>query len=231
MQASNGILAALFRREKTGKGVHIDASMAETMLAMNEATAVETNGGLGGLLSPFRPGKAPVVKVKNGEYAQLPGNPSTMMFSVARAIGKEDELEAKGWSSPTDMDVEEAVAKLREWALEFDDVASLEAALDSIRVPVGVVRALADTVNADWALARNAFMDVDSKDGPIKVPTSPLRVTDHYVGPRSGAYALGDDNRAMLKERLGMTESEIDVLEKENVLISESNQEDDRSPF
>jgi len=231
MQASNGILAALFHREKTGEGVYIDASMAETMLAMNEATAVEINGGLAGQLSPFRPGKAPVVRVKNGEFAQLPGNPSTMVFSVARAIGKEHELEALGWSSPTSMDVEEAVAKLREWALEFEDVQSLESALDSIKVPVGVVRPLADTVHADWALARNAFIDVDSQDGPIKVPTSPLRISNHYVGPRGGAYVLGNDNRAMLKERLGMTESEIDVLEKEKVLISEGNQGDDPSPF
>ena len=231
MQASSGILAALFHRQKTGEGVHVDASMAETMLAMNEATAVEINGGLGGQLSPFRPGKAPVVKVKNGDFAQLPGNPSTMMFSVARAIGKEHELEALGWSSPTDMDVEEAVSKLREWSLEFEDVGSLEAALDSIRVPVGVVRPLADTVNADWALARNAFMDVDSEEGPIKVPTSPLRISNHYVGPRGGAYALGCDNRVMLKERLGLNDDEIDALEKDNVLLSEDNQEKDRSPF
>jgi CoA:oxalate CoA-transferase len=231
MQASNGILAALFHRQKTGEGVHVDASMAETMLAMNEATAVETNGGLDGQMSPFRPGKAPVVKVKNGAFAQLPGNPSTMMFSVAHAIGKKDELEALGWLSPTDMDVEEAVTKLREWALEFEDVASLEAALDSIRVPVGVVRPLADTVNTDWALARNAFMDVDSRGGPIKVPTSPLRISNHYVGPRGGAYGLGDDNRTMLKERLGLSDDEITALESENVLISEDNQEEDRSPF
>jgi crotonobetainyl-CoA:carnitine CoA-transferase CaiB-like acyl-CoA transferase len=231
LQASNGILAALFHREKTGEGAHVDASMAETMLAMNEATAVETNGGLGGQTSPFRPGKAPVVQVKNGDFAQLPGNPSTMIFSVARAIGREQELEVLGWTSPTSMDVEEAALKLREWALEFDDVDSLEAALDSIRVPVGVVRALADTPDADWAVARKAFMDVDSNGGSIRVPRSPLRIRNHEVGPRSGAYALGDDNRVMLKERLGLDDAEIDSLEKDNVLISESNQEEDRSPF
>ena len=231
MQASIGILAALFNRQVTGEGVHVDASMAETMLAMNESTAVETNGGLAGKMSPFRPGKAPVVKVKNGDYAQLPGNPSTMIFAVARAFGKAAELEALGWTSPTAMTVEEAAAKLSEWALEFDDVDSLGAALDSIRVPVGAVKPLADSANADWAIYSKAFTDVDSHDGTIKVPTSPLRVSNHQVGPRGGAYALGDDNRALLKARLGLDDDEIDMLEKEDVLISERNQETDSSPF
>jgi hypothetical protein len=205
--------------------------MAETMLAMNEATAIEINGGLGDQLSPFRPGKAPILQVKNGTYAQLPGNPSTMIFAVARAIGKESELEALGWTAPTSMKMDDAVAKLREWALEFDDVESLETALDKIRVPVGVVRSLADTVKADWAIARNAFKDITTGNGAIKVPLSPLRISKHYVGPRTGVSRQGENNRSILAERLGMADDELDQLERENVLITEDRQAKDKSPF
>jgi crotonobetainyl-CoA:carnitine CoA-transferase CaiB-like acyl-CoA transferase len=231
MQASNGILAALYHRANTGEGVYVDASMAETMLAMNEATSVEINGGLGDQLSPFRPGKAPILQVKNGTYAQLPGNPLTMIFAVARAIGRESELEALGWTSPTSMKMDDAVIKLREWAMEFDDVEALESALDKIRVPVGVVRSLADTVDADWAIARNAFKDVTTGNGAIKVPLSPLRISKHYVGPRTGVSRQGENNRSILAERLGMADDELDQLERENVLITEDRQAKDKSPF
>lgn len=231
MQASNGILAALYHRANTGEGVYVDASMAETMLAANEATSIEVNGGLGDQLSPFRPGKAPILQVKNGTFAQLPGNPSTMIFSVARAIGKESELEELGWTSPKSMTIDDAVVKLRQWAMEFDDVESLERALDKIRVPVGVVRTLAETTDADWAIARNAFKDIPSGDGSIKVPLSPLRISNHYVGPRTGVSLQGENNRSILKERLGMNDDELDLLEKENVLVTEDRRGEDKSPF
>ncbi len=231
MQASNGILAALYHRANTGEGVYVDASMAETMLAANEATSIEVNGGLGDQLSPFRPGKAPILQVKNGTFAQLPGNPSTMIFSVARAIGKESELEELGWTSPESMKIDDAVVKLRQWAMEFDDVESLERALDKIRVPVGVVRTLAETADADWAIARNAFKDIPSGDGSIKVPLSPLRISNHYVGPRTGVSLQGENNRSILKERLGMNDDELDLLEKENVLVTEDRRGEDKSPF
>ncbi len=240
MQASNGILAALYHRSNTGEGAYIDASMAETMLAMNEATAIEINGGLGGEQSPFRPGKAPIVQVKNGTFVQLPGNPSTMIFSVARAIGKEQELEDLGWTAPTSapkstsaesMSAEDAVAKLREWALLFEDVHALELALDEIRVPVGEVRSLADTVNTDWAIARSAFKDIPCGDGTIKVPASPLRITGHYVGPRAGVAPQGEDNRAVLGARLHLSEQELDQLEQDGVLITETSKPLNSSPF
>ncbi len=231
MQAASGILAALYHRQQTGEGVFIDASMAETMLAMNEATAVEINGGLGGKTSPFRPGKAPVVQVRNGEYAQLPGNPSTMIFSIANAIGKVGELQTLGWDSPESMSVEDAVKKLREWALEFEDVSSLEQALDVIKVPVGLVSTLAESVSAPWAKERGAFKDVETGDGWVKLPVSPLRTGEYYSGPRSGACLQGADNRNILSERLGLVEEELDSLEAEGVLISEENTRKDTSPF
>ena len=224
MQASNGILAALYHRANTGEGAYIDASMAETMLAMNEATAVEVNGGLNGQHSPFRPGKAPILQVKDGAFAQLPGNPVSMVFAVARALGKQDELDLLGWKSPASVNIDDAVVKLREWAMEFDDVESFESALDKIKVPVGVVRSLADTANTDWAIARNAFMDIESGDCTIKVPVSPLRISNHYVGPRTGVSPQGENNRSVLMEHLGLNDEELDGLEAERVLVTEDRQ-------
>ncbi|MBV1906382.1 MAG: CoA transferase [Pseudomonadales bacterium] len=219
MQACNGILAALFHHAKTGEGAYIDASMAETMLAMNEATAVEVNGGVGDQLSPFRPGKAPIIQVKDGTFGQLPGNPAVMVYRVASVLGKNQELEELGWGSPGSMNIDQAKEKLREWAGEFEDLKTLEQALDKIKLPIGVVSSLADTAQTDWALARHAFKDVALGNGTAKLPVSPLRIKNYYVGPRTGAKQQGEENRDVLSRKLGLSKAELNLLEKENVLI------------
>ena len=221
MQASNGILAALYQRAITGKGAYIDASMAETMLAMNEATAVEVNGGLQGHHSPVRPGKAALVQVADGTWAQLPGNPSLQVFRVASALGRKHELHEQGWIRAEDVDADDAIRKLREWASEFENIEALEAAVEKIRLPVGVVRSIAESADADWAVSRGAFVDVDVEGGTAKIPLSPLRIKGTFVGPRSGVYRLGADNRSIFKDRLGLSEEELDLLEAEKMLISE----------
>lgn len=91
-QAATAILAGVIHRMNTGEGQHIDVSMAETMLAVNEWTAVEANGGFGDEISPFRPGKALLLRFGDGSWVQIPGNPTTWVFGVARALGREDVL-------------------------------------------------------------------------------------------------------------------------------------------
>jgi crotonobetainyl-CoA:carnitine CoA-transferase CaiB-like acyl-CoA transferase len=225
MQASNGILAALYQRAMTGKGAYIDASMAETMLAMNEATAVEVNGGLKGQHSPFRPGKAAVVQVADGTWAQLPGNPSLQVFRVASVLNKKHELHARGWISADQVDPDQAIEQLRTWAIEIESTEALEMLLDKYKIPVGVVRSIAESAEADWAIERGAFTEIEVENGTAKIPTSPLRIKDSVVGPRSGVYRLGIDNRSILSERLGISESELDLLESEQVLICEEKTE------
>src|SRR3954464_1257604 len=71
-QATSAVLAALFHRQRTGEGQHVDVSMAETMLAVMEWTAIEANGGLGDELPTFYPAKAVIVRLGDRSPGQLP---------------------------------------------------------------------------------------------------------------------------------------------------------------
>ncbi len=222
-QAATGILAALVHRLRTGEGQHLDVSMAETMLAVNEWTAVEANGGFGDEISPFRPGKAALLRFPDGAWIQVPGNPTTWIFGVARALGREDELEARGWTEPrlTQGKDEEIKALMQAWAAEFPTREAFEAALASARIPLGEVKPLAGIADEDWAVARGAFTDIPVGTERIRIPRSPFRIAGAEIGPRSGATTRGCDNRRTLKTLLGRTDADIDTLEASGVLSSE----------
>ena len=224
-QAASAILAALFSRERTGKGQHVDVSMAETMLATNELSAVEINGGFGDEISPFRPGKAALLKLADGSWVQVPGNPTTWIFSVAKALGKKTEMAERGWHTPVETQGKDKEIRLvmQAWAGEFEDVHALEQALDSARIPLGTVKSVTDAVKEDWAIHRQVMVDLDVNGTSRKVHRSPARFSGAEVGPKSGAYLRGADNRSELKLKLGLSDSEIDSLEEQGVLLNESH--------
>jgi CoA:oxalate CoA-transferase len=222
-QAATAILAGLIHKMNTGEGQHIDVSMAETMLAVNEWTAVEANGGFGAEISPFRPGNALLLRFGDGTWVQIPGNPTTWVFGVARALGREDVLAANGWHQPADTQGQEsAIRKLIEqWATEFSSVREFEDALAAARIPLGEVKRLADIPDEEWARARGAFVDIPIDDQSIRIPRSPFRFSRGEAGPRSGASRRGADNRQSLKTLLGLSDQEVDDLEVAGVLLSE----------
>lgn len=226
-QATAGILAALVHRLQTGQGQHIDVSMAETMLAMNEWTAVEANGGIGDEISPFRPGKAALLRTADGAWVQLPGNPLTGIFAVARALGREQALVDRGWHDPRDTrdQTAEVHALLQSWAGEFATVVEFEAALDKARVPLGQVRSLAEVAEQPWVVERGAFVELNLQGTPVKLPRSPFRFAGHSVGPRHAGARRGADNAAVLAEKLGLSEDEIEQLKASGVLCAEEDEQ------
>jgi crotonobetainyl-CoA:carnitine CoA-transferase CaiB-like acyl-CoA transferase len=223
-QAATGILAALVHRLRTGEGQLLDVSMAETMLAVNEWTAVEVNGGFGDEISPFRPGRAALIRFADGSWIQVPGNPTTWIFGVARALGHEAELASRGWSSPaaTQGKDEEIKELMQQWATEFESREAFEAALSASRIPLGEVKPLAGVAAEPWAEERGAFVDLQVGGGTVKTPRSPFRVSAGKVGPKHGARLRGADNRVALRELLGLSDPDIDALEEAGVLSAET---------
>lgn len=220
-QAATAIAAALFRRERTGEGAHIDVSMAETVLATNEWTAIEAAGGIGDRVSVFNPGRAAIVTVGDGTHVQLPGNPATNFPAHCRVMGRSDLLEDPRFADVASRDAnhEAVVALMKEFALDFADIDAYEAALGAERIPVGAVRSLRDIPTEDWAVAREAYREIDDRDGgTVLLPRSPIRVADADTGIRGVARHQGEDNREVVGGLLGRNESELDRLEADGVL-------------
>jgi len=87
------------------------------------------------------------------------------------------------------------------------------------RVPCAPVRDLDDVVNDPHMLARRALEWIDHPDlGRIPVPGSPMRYEG--VEPKTivPSRRLGEDNRAVYGDWLGLPAGEIEVLQGEGVI-------------
>ena len=203
--------------------------MAEAMLSANEWTAAEVNGGVDWDRSIFRPGKAAIVKLGDGTWVQIPGSPAGVLPALARLCKREALLNDPRFADlkQRNQHLDASLDAVRELAATFPDFASFESALsDGIRLPVGRITPLAEVPQSDWARARDAFVEVPcGADGePTLVNRSALRFSNAEVGARGGGRALGSDNRAALREVLGVSESELDALEQAGVLVERAEE-------
>lgn len=225
LQAAQGILAALYHRERTGEGTFIDACMIEAMISANEWSSAEINGGTDWNQSIFRPGKAALVQVADGTWVQLPGSPASTLPKLARVAGREDILQDERFRSlhACNTNLDACVQVLRELAADYSDFESLERALsEGARIPVGRIVTLAEVVEADWAVARDSFVEVPSGESgeTVTINRGALRFSNASYGARGGSGSLGSNNREILREILGYSDIEIDRLEQEGVLVT-----------
>ena len=227
MAAAQGVLAALFRRERTGAGAYIDASMCEAMLAANEWTAVEANGGPDYARSPFRPGKAAVVQLgdEDGTWVAIPGSPALVLGHCARLSGRPELLDDERFATMEARadHLDDCAEVIAAWAATFTSFDAFEDTLSNgARLPVGRLLAPADTLEADWAQDRGAYVEVASGAEPgatVVVNRSALRIEGVDCGPRRGVAHLGADNRAVLADVLGLQDVEVDQLVAAGVLV------------
>jgi CoA:oxalate CoA-transferase len=224
MAGAHGVLAALWRRERTGAGAYIDASMCEAMIAQNEWTSVEINGGPDYDRSPFRPGKAAVVQLGDEDqtWVAIPGSPSAVFAQFARLSGQPELLDDERFASMAarSAHMDACLEYLSAWAATFDSFEEFEELLSNgARLPVGRVLTTADTVTSDWAVDRDAYLEVPSGEGTVTLNRSALRITGTDCGPRSGVKKQGADNLAVLSQLLGLAVDEIHRLTEAEVLV------------
>jgi len=221
-QAATAICAALVGVARTGRGTHLDVSMAETMLAMMEWTAIEANGGMQGENPTFWPAKAIVVRTADGAYAQLPGNPATTFPALTRCMGRPELLADPRFANQRARfeHVADMTAIIKAWAATFPDRESFEAALEPMKMPVGAIRRLADIPDGEWSQERGAFTTVEDRNGgTIRLPYSPVRASGYRVGVHGRPATQGESNDAVLRSVLGLDATGIAALRASGALV------------
>jgi crotonobetainyl-CoA:carnitine CoA-transferase CaiB-like acyl-CoA transferase len=206
------ILSALYMREHSGYGQHLDIAMLDTMLVTDD-------------YANFAIDEIPLER-GGGQVWDAPGGP-IMITGDFRMIWK---LLVKHHgiidSTPEGADLETKIRHRRETVAAFyssyPDRRSLLAALDEMNLAWGDVRSNVEAFASPTARARSTVAQVDDRiDGTRPVVQSPYRFSNAESGVRHGPAYRGEHNHEVLTRWLEATPEEIELLGREGVLNAE----------
>lgn len=222
MHLAMGIIAALYQRERTGRGQRVDVSMAKAMLHANEFASHQ-------LSIPPGEGRPPVAGAADmvsfdtaggGVAMILPPRGGSLIKALGQAMGRDDLLTDVRFADKASRraNLMEFYAIVQEWLLGWDDLDALEAHLNAHDLGLARVRSVHELGRTGWADECGVVAEVsDRADGMLRLPNSPWEFGDAAAHVRGEPAYRGEHNRAVLAA-LGLTPDQLDTLETEGVL-------------
>jgi len=220
--AVEGVLAALYARQRTGKGERVDISLFDSMISL---LAYQGQMWLAGGETPRRMGNA---------------HPSIVPYETFRAsdgylnvgVGSEplwarfcEALERPEWrEDPRFLSNERRVRnrcilkELIEERLSQAAAAEWCARLERLGVPCGLVRTIPEALRRAEADTRGMLVEVwHPEAGPVKMVGNPVRLKGWGSVPCRPPPRLGEHTHEVLRE-LGIEEAEIDRLVESRIV-------------
>lgn len=228
VNAALGIIAALFHRERTGRGQHVDIAMSDVMLFM-DATNVPLAAARRGAGTIPKPGRHHPVVAPFGIFTASDGyvvieawgsGPESLWGRLCGVIGRPDLIDDPDFLTIDDRQAHlpELIEILEGW---LATVPTRQEAVDRL-VAAGVVaapiltpeEAVAHPIYAERAM----ICEVPHPTiGTLPVPRVPYRFSGSDVVTER-APAIGEHNEEVLRDLLGYDAERIEALRRRGVL-------------
>jgi crotonobetainyl-CoA:carnitine CoA-transferase CaiB-like acyl-CoA transferase len=218
--AASAILAALWRRGRTGRGAHLDVSMLEALVGADSITfASVLNGGP----EHGNPRAGLLVYEIGGRYLALQAVGAPQLWKRLLGVMERPEL-AEDPRFMTGDSRRRNGKELREmiggWVTRF---ATVDAALDVLsaaRIPCAPVLRPAELIAEAHLAERGFFPSVPHPArGPVRITASPYHIDGEPVHPRGpAAYRIGQHTRDVLARLLGYDDARIIDLSAAGVI-------------
>lgn len=228
--ALGAVLAALYYREKTGKGQYIDLSMRDCLSAIME-TAIPRYTMSGGTDKPHRSGAhhaqmAPygVFHAGRDEYIVLGALNENIWARLCAVMGREDMIAdprfvgtaARGGTAETKAMVIDAIET---WLQTFSTVDEPLNLLEKAKVPAAPVLTIPQLVQDPQFRMRDMLVEVeDPVFGKVELPGTPMRFSETTVINAAPPPLLGEHTESLLSERLGLSGADIAALRADKVI-------------
>jgi crotonobetainyl-CoA:carnitine CoA-transferase CaiB-like acyl-CoA transferase len=215
-QAFGAILAALWRRARTGGGAHLDVAMLECLVAAEDITFGSVLNGGAEYPGP-RPGMI-IHGIGDEPFAmQTVGAPQ--LWPRLLEVMKRPDL-ARDPRFATPIARREHWPALREiivaWLDTFVSTDAALSALTAARLPAAPVLSPREVASHPHLLARDFFPDVPHPTrGHVRINAIPFLVDGARPTPAGAApYRVGEDTRMVLSDVLGYDEARVEALRK-----------------
>ena len=220
MFAAQGISAALYARERTGRGQHVDIAMLDSVAAL---LTYQAGIYFATDTPPARLGNRHPTIVPYETFAAADGD-------FVLAVGNDDQW--KKFCEVASLDLGEQYATNRSRVTGYDDLRPRVAAalrahprgywierLRAAGVPCGSVRNFAEVFADPQIAARDMVVRMThSAAGDIRVLGSPLRLSDTPASQRTAPPTLGEHTDAVLRNDLGMSVDAVNELRTSGVI-------------
>jgi formyl-CoA transferase/CoA:oxalate CoA-transferase len=223
MTVYQGILLALLRREHTGEGGQVEASLLESVLAplSYHASAYLLAGEVPARLGNRHPSLAPYETFEAADGHVIVGVGNDALWRAFCAAAALPDLAADPRFETNAQRVRHYPA-LRERiapVVRARPVAAWLAVLEEAGVPCGRVRTVAEALGSEQVAARGLLLDVTHpRIGPGRYLGSPIHLSGAGRGSRRPPPLLGEHTREVLAERLGMSAEEVEELRRQGVV-------------
>ena len=224
MMAYGSILTALRHRDNTGQGQWIDTSLLDGQVA---AMSYHATGYMGTDVEPKRMGSGHPSLVP---YQSFPASDGYFILACAndglweracRAVGRSDLLEDPRFKTNTGrVEHRSECVEIFNQMFLTDTVAHWVELISGAGVPCGPINRVSDVINDPQVKARNMLAEVPHPNVPnLRVPASPLKLTETPASIRRAPPLLGQDNQEILTE-YGYDDARIKDLRDRGVIGS-----------
>ncbi len=215
--AMGAIGTALFARERTGRGRHLDVSLAEISVYANEFSAPELSGQKGP--ATYAGAASLVLSLGDGTQVVTQGNPADNFRQWARAMGRPDlEEDPRFARYPARLQHRSELCEIiLDFARTFDSFAALSERVDPHRIVVGVVRSVSELAETEWAQERGLVFE--PMPG-MRIPRLPFRSSRGEIGAAGRAPIRGEHNDDVLRRLLGVDDAALQDLRDRGAILS-----------
>lgn len=216
LYADIAILAALRARDQSGQGQHIDLGLLDVQVAcLANQSMNHLYGGNPSRLGNGHPNTVP--------YQDFPTSDGYMIIAIGNdrqfqrlcdALNRPElASDPKYQANIGRINHRDELLPIIRSATVMRSTQDWISVLEPLGVPCGPINSIADVFADPQVVARGTRISMPhATGGDIPLVANPIRLSDTPVSYERAPPILGQDSRAVLRERLGMEDTAIDAL-------------------
>lgn len=219
-----GVIAALFRRERTGTGMNVYASLYSQGLYLNHAQIIDQEFGKVYPKSRKDPGRAlkNSFHCKDGWIQAMTLDFDKQFNKFLTIVGREDLIGDPRWTCMQDTEGEKAIelTAILDEAFEKMTVAEAVKGFEDHDMACSAYYPGIFSTTDEQAEANRYFFDCVNPAGEtVRVPCSPVKFGDDEPADMSHTDELGESTVEVMRQ-YGYTDTEIDEMIEKGIVIS-----------